>query len=146
MPVLLQIGLFRSLFTHTGPLSTIDIGSIRRDRFWPGGRSVSVRWASLGRLHREMKILYKPFAIIAGIVGARLGRSVFKRVWGRIDTGEPPAPTAADANLPKVVGAAALEAATIAGVAAAVDRAGARTFHYLTGIWPGKTTKNAEES
>jgi hypothetical protein len=36
-----------------------------------------------------------------------------------------------------VVGAAALEAATMAGVGAAVDRAGARAFHHLTGIWPG---------
>jgi len=38
-----------------------------------------------------------------------------------------------------VVAAAALEAATMAGIGAAVDRAGARAFHYLTGIWPGET-------
>jgi len=85
-----------------------------------------------------MRILYKPFAIIAGLIGARLGRSVFKSLWNRIDVGEPPTATTPDASLPKVVGAAALEAATMAGVGAAVDHASARTFHYLTGIWPGK--------
>jgi Protein of unknown function (DUF4235) len=92
-----------------------------------------------------MKILYKPFGVIAAIIGARLGRTVFKSLWAKIDTDEPPAPTAPTATLPKVVGAAALEAATIAGVAAVVDRASARTFHYLTGIWPGEKAKQADE-
>jgi predicted DNA-binding transcriptional regulator YafY len=92
-----------------------------------------------------MRILYKPFAIIAAVIGARLGRSVFKSLWAKIDTAEPPAPTSADASLPKVVGAAALEAATMAGIAAAADRASARTFHYLTGIWPGKKKKKQPE-
>ncbi len=85
-----------------------------------------------------MKILYKPFALIAGFIAARIGKSVFKTLWSKIDQAEPPAPTAADASLPKVVGAAALEAATRAGVSAAIDRASARVFHHLVGIWPGE--------
>ncbi len=86
-----------------------------------------------------MKILYKPFGIIAGLVGARIAHSVFKVLWARIDQEDPPSPTTEEASLPKVVGAAALEAATMAAVAAAVDRASARTFHHLTGIWPGES-------
>lgn len=85
-----------------------------------------------------MKILYKPFALIAGFIASRLGKRVFKSLWSRIDEADPPAPTAIDASLPKVVGAAALEAATRAGVSAAVDRASARLFHYLVGTWPGE--------
>lgn len=85
-----------------------------------------------------MKILYKPFAILAGVIGARLGRNAFRTVWARIDAGDPPDPEAADASIPKIVGAAALEAAMMAGIAAAVDRVSARTFHHLTGIWPAK--------
>jgi hypothetical protein len=84
-----------------------------------------------------MKILYKPFAIIAGLISARIAKAIFKALWSRIDDAEPPKPTTAGASFPKVVGAAALEAATMAGVGAAVDRAGARTFQHLTGIWPG---------
>jgi len=84
-----------------------------------------------------MKILYKPFGIIASLIGAKIANSVFRALWSRIDHEEPPSPTTAEASFPKVVGAAALEAATVAAISAAVDRAGARTFHHLTGIWPG---------
>ena len=84
-----------------------------------------------------MKILYKPFGIIVGLIGARIAKAIFTALWGRIDEQDPPKPTTEHASFPKVVGAAALEAATMAGVGAAVDRAGAKTFHHLTGIWPG---------
>ncbi len=84
-----------------------------------------------------MKFLYKPFGIIAGLIAARLGKSIFKTLWSKIDDEEPPKPTT-DEPLPKVVGAAVLEAATMAGVAAAVQHASARSFHYLIGIWPGE--------
>jgi len=85
-----------------------------------------------------MKLLYKPFGIIAGLIGARIARAIFVSVWARIDQDDPPKPTTEDASFPKVVGAAALEAATMAGIGAVVDRAGARVFHHLTGIWPGE--------
>ena len=84
-----------------------------------------------------MKVLYKPFGIIAGIIGARVGQSAFRAVWSKLDTGEPPKQTTEDASLSKVVAASALEAATLAGVGSAVDRLSMRWFHHLTGIWPG---------
>lgn len=90
-----------------------------------------------------MKILYKPFALIAGLIGARIARSIFKSLWSHIDREEPPKPTTEEASFPKVVGAAALEAATMAGIGAAFDRVSARTFHHLFGIWPGE--KRSEE-
>lgn len=93
-----------------------------------------------------MKILYKPFAIIAGLIGARIAKSIFKALWARIDEAEPPKPTTEGASFPKVVGAAALEAATMAGVGAAVDRAGAATFQHLTGIWPGDREQKPADS
>jgi hypothetical protein len=85
-----------------------------------------------------MKLFYKPFGIVAGLIGARAGQSVFKALWGRIDEADPPKPGAKDASLPRVVAASALEAATMAGIGAAVDRLSMRWFHYLTGIWPGE--------
>jgi hypothetical protein len=93
-----------------------------------------------------MKLLYKPFGIIAGLIAAKLGQSVFKSLWGRIDDAQPPTATTEGASLPKVVGAQALQAATMAGVAATVDRTFARVFHHLTGIWPGPKPKPAEQS
>jgi hypothetical protein len=88
-----------------------------------------------------MKLLYKPFAIIAGLISAKLGQSVFKSLWAKFDDARPPTATTEGASLPKVVGARALEAATMAGVAATVDRTFARVFHHLTGIWPGDRPK-----
>ncbi len=88
-----------------------------------------------------MKILYKPFGMIAAFIAARIGRSIFKGLWSKIDEAGPPDPTTAQATFPKVVGAAALEAATMAGVGAAADRAAARTFYHLTGFWPGNKTE-----
>jgi hypothetical protein len=88
-----------------------------------------------------MKILYKPFGIIAGLISARIAAAIFKALWSKIDEQDPPKPTTAETTFPKVVGAAALEAATTAGVGAAVDRVGARAFHHLTGIWPGESVE-----
>jgi hypothetical protein len=94
-----------------------------------------------------MKLLYKPFGIVAGIVGARLAQSVFKGVWAKLDEGKPPQPKTQEAGLGKVVAASALEAATVAGIGAAVDRLAMRWFHYLTGIWPGdKPADPAEDA
>jgi len=92
-----------------------------------------------------MKLLYKPFAIVMGVIAAKLGHNVFKQIWSQIDDEKPPKPTNTDANVPKVIAAAALEAATLAGVAAVVDRAGARTFEYLTGFWPGEEHAKSPE-
>lgn len=92
-----------------------------------------------------MKVLYKPFALVASLIAARMGRSAFKSVWSRFDAADPPDPTQADVSLPKVMVAAALEAATMAAVGAAVDHMSARTFHHLTGIWPGEPPRANEQ-
>jgi hypothetical protein len=91
-----------------------------------------------------MKILYKPFGFIAGVIAAKVGQSVFKSLWARIDGGDPPPATGRGASEPKVIGAAALEAATLAATRTAVDRASMKSFHYLTGIWPGEREAEAK--
>jgi hypothetical protein len=88
-----------------------------------------------------MRFLYTPFRIIAALIGAKLGQVVFKGLWSKIDEADPPSTTNVDASWGKVVAARALEAATLASVAAAVERASARSFHHFTGIWPGERDK-----
>lgn len=92
-----------------------------------------------------MKLLYKLVAVVSGKIAARLGKTVFRGVWSKIDTAEPPEATTGEASMPKVVGAAALEAATMAGVAAAVNRFTAAGFHYLFGVWPGEKGSAGEK-
>jgi hypothetical protein len=92
-----------------------------------------------------MKLLYKPFAIIAGLIAARMGESIFKRLWSKIDNEPPPVPAAGNASLGKTVGAQALEGAVMAATAAAIDGALARIFHYLLGGWPKKPPQEPDE-
>ena len=92
------------------------------------------------------KLLYKPVAIICGLIAGRLARRVFAALWRLIDKSPPPKPDSQQAPLGKLVAAAALEGATQRATRAAVDRAGAATFHHLTGLWPGRAPEKAEEA
>ena len=85
-----------------------------------------------------MKLLYKPFGLIAALIAGRIAKSLFTAIWSKVDDAPPPEPTAPSASFAKTVGGRALQAATIAGVAAAADRFGAKLFHHLFGAWPGK--------
>lgn len=92
-----------------------------------------------------MRLLYKPLAIIAGLISKRLGRSVFQSLWSAIDEKPPPRPGTGEASAAKVVGAQALQAGVMAGAAAAVDRAFANAFHHLIGAWPEKPPKPKDD-
>jgi xanthosine utilization system XapX-like protein len=85
-----------------------------------------------------VKLLYKPFGIVFGIIGGLLAKRVFNAVWGLVDTEEPPTPKTERATWPKVLGAAAAQGVTFSVTRAAVDRAGAKSFHHVTGAWPGE--------
>lgn len=91
-----------------------------------------------------MKILYKPFGIVVGMIAGYLARQVFSQVWGHIDEREPPQATTQEASWGKVLGAAAVQGATFAVTKTAVNRGGAKGFHWLTGIWPGEQRAEKE--
>jgi hypothetical protein len=93
-----------------------------------------------------MKLLYKPFSIIAGLIAARIGRSAFRALWARIDDEPPPAPGTGQASLGKVVGAEALQAGVMAGVAAGINRVFASSFHHLVGAWPEKPPQEKDQA
>ena len=92
-----------------------------------------------------VKILYRPFAIFAGLIGVAIGRRVFKQIWAQIDGEHVPTANTPDVPVGKVVSARALEAATMAAVGAAVDRATLNSFEYLTGIWAGHDRDEEKE-
>jgi hypothetical protein len=91
-----------------------------------------------------VKLLYKPFGIVFGLFAGILSKRLFKSLWAVVDDQEPPTATTEQATWPKVLGATALQALTFSLTRAAVDRAGAKGFRHLTGIWPGK--KQPKES
>jgi hypothetical protein len=91
-----------------------------------------------------VKILYKPFGIILGLIAGLIGRQLFNVVWSKIDEEEPPEATTEQAPWPKVILASALQGAIFSAVRATVNRAGANGFAHLTGIWPGERRPDRE--
>jgi len=91
-----------------------------------------------------MTLMYKPIAVVLGLVAGFLSRKIFDQVWGLIDEEEPPKPNTQRASWPKVLGAAAVEGITFKVTRAAVERAGAKGFAGLTGAWPGEKEPDPE--
>jgi hypothetical protein len=54
-----------------------------------------------------MKLLYKPFGIILGILGGLVGKRVFDFIWTKIDDEDPPKPTTEEAQWGKILATAA---------------------------------------
>jgi hypothetical protein len=84
------------------------------------------------------RVLYKPLGLIVSVLGGIAAGVIFKRIWALAAHGED-APKATDARKGwgEVLAAATIQGAVFGGVKAAVDRAGATGFEWLTGAWPG---------
>jgi Protein of unknown function (DUF4235) len=84
------------------------------------------------------KLIYRPFGLMASVLGGILAGVAFKQLW-KIVSDEEEAPKARESEyaLQEVLPAAMLEGAIFGLVKAAIDRGGARTFQKLTGTWPG---------
>jgi hypothetical protein len=91
-----------------------------------------------------MTLIYKPIAILLGLLAGFLGRKIFDQIWGLFDEEEPPKPNTELATWPKVLGAAAVQGLTFRVTRAAVERAGAKGFASLTGTWPGEREPEPE--
>jgi hypothetical protein len=86
------------------------------------------------------KILYRPWGMVASIVGGLVASQVFQQVWKRVDpvsSDDPPKPLESEYRLRKVVLAALLQGAIFAVTRALITRGGARLFQRWTGEWPG---------
>jgi len=87
-----------------------------------------------------IKLFYKPFGLLASVLGGILAGAVFKQIW-KLVAREDDAPNATDRDTswPEVLASSAIQGAVFGGVKALVDRAGAKSFEQATGAWPGKT-------
>ena len=89
-----------------------------------------------------MKLLYKPFGIVAGLVASRAAGAIFRRLWVAVaKQTETPLAMEQYRRGTEVVAAAVLKGAVFAGVKAFVDRAFANEYFRRTGVWPGKATE-----
>ncbi len=88
-----------------------------------------------------MKLLYKPFGLVAGALGGLVAGMLFKQLW-KVVAHESDAPKATDKQRGwgEIIVAATIEGAVFGGVKALVDRAGASGFARVTGVWPGRAS------
>ena len=91
-----------------------------------------------------MQIIFKLFSIPLGILAGQLAKKLFEQIWGLIDDREPPRANHEEATYPKVLLAALVQGATFFVTRAAVQRAGAKGFAHLTGVWPGDKRPEVE--
>lgn len=86
------------------------------------------------------KILYRPWGLVASLLGGLIAGQIFQQVWKRLDPDspdDPPTPLQSEFNLPKILVAAAVQGAIFTVVRALINRGGARLFERWTGEWPG---------
>lgn len=88
-----------------------------------------------------MKLIYKPFAIIVGLIAGIVSKKVFERVWEAIADEDPRDPDDRDASWAEVIASAAVAGAVVKVVQALVRRGGAKGFERATGYWPGDDAK-----
>jgi Protein of unknown function (DUF4235) len=90
------------------------------------------------------KLLYTPFSIVFGMLGARAGKRAFKALWRRVsDDPKPPSAKEPELGLGRVAASAALEGATLAAATAVARQLSVRAFHHLFGVWPVKARRRA---
>jgi hypothetical protein len=86
-----------------------------------------------------VKLMYKPVAMFANVVGTMMASMVFSRIW-RALAGRPDVPGATEQaqGWADILPAAALHGIVFGVVKALVDRAATKEFEQVTGYWPGQ--------
>ena len=89
---------------------------------------------------RSAKILYRPWGLIASLLGGFMASRIFQQIWKQLDPEspeDPPKPLESEYRLRKILIAAAVQGAIFTVVRAVINRGGARVFERWTGEWPG---------
>jgi hypothetical protein len=92
------------------------------------------------RTSTSAKILYRPWGLVASLLGGLIAGQVFQQVWKRLDpdsSDDPPKPLESEYRLRKILLAALVQGAIFSVVRALINRGGARLFQRWTGEWPG---------
>ncbi len=89
---------------------------------------------------RSAQILYRPWGLVASLLGGLVASQVFQQIWKRLDPAsaeDPPEPLQSEYRMRKILAAALIQGAIFSGVRALINRGGARAFERWTGEWPG---------
>jgi hypothetical protein len=85
-----------------------------------------------------IKLLFRPFSILAGLLAGLTSRRTFDFLWRRIDRRPAPRPDEREASPGKLALALLIEGAVFRAVRGLIDHGARRSFLRLTGRWPGE--------
>ena len=107
---------------------------------------MSERDEDYGKLDRiTLRLMYRPIAMIGGVVGGLLASLALGRLWRAIvGKGEVSEATDQSQSWPEILLAAALHGIVFGVVKAVIDRLNAKQFERRTGFWPGKRSPAAD--
>lgn len=89
---------------------------------------------------KTAKILYRPWGMLASILGGLIAGQIVQLIWKKAvpgDQEDAPKPLDSEYRLRQIVAAAVVQGAIFAVVRALINRGGARLFERATGEWPG---------
>ena len=92
------------------------------------------------RTSKSAKILYRPWGLMASLIGGLVAGEIFQKVWKVAAPGDqedPPKPLESEYRMRQVLIAAVVQGAIFYVVKAIINRGGARLFERWTGEWPG---------
>ncbi len=92
------------------------------------------------------KLLFRPVAIVSGLLAGIIGRKAFALIWRAVDDQDPPQPESRTAGLGKLALALTLEGAIFRVVKGLVDHVSRQGFARFTGSWPGEEQDEEKES
>jgi hypothetical protein len=84
-----------------------------------------------------VKLLLRPIGIITGFFAGFISKKLVDLVWGLVTDEDLPRAKTANTTWAKLIFATALEAVAFRVVRVVVDRAGAKGYERITGVWPG---------
>jgi hypothetical protein len=85
-----------------------------------------------------IKLLYRPFGIVGGVLAGIVSRQAYARVWRLIDRDAPPAADVRNVSVGKLALALLLEGAIFRAARGLFDHGSRVVFRRTTGRWPGR--------
>ena len=127
------------------PITLVGVGPGRDQVIWAGGREPRLARSRLDipipGQEGHMKFIYKPFAIVFGLIAGMLGKKAFEKTWGLISDEDPRDPDDRDASWAEVLISAAIGGAILKTVQALVRRAAPRASSALPASGPATTRR-----
>jgi Protein of unknown function (DUF4235) len=124
--------------TRTPSASTYVKPLPRRAREMPAAEQSARFSRGLRGIPPEMKLIFAPIGIAAGLLAGFLAQKGFDLLWSAFDDEEAPEPDQRDVPYPKLIAALIVEGAVFRLTKGLVDHAVRNGFARTTGRWPGE--------